>query len=120
MSTYVTIFQYLVLIIDLIVVATSTFCVYKNGRPLLINVELVPDVRVSRSILTAWSLSFLLANYEATQRHLQKFLFDPAYFMDIETADSLMTDRGFMMFSGFCLLMFTLRHYPKWFGKIIT
>lgn len=116
MNDYLNVFQNFVLMIDVLILINMSWCVYKNGSSLYNYDYKTRDVEF-RAVLLVMSLSFLSANITAFQRHLNTFIFTKTYELSSATVESLLSDRGFMMFTGFCIALLTLKWTPAWFSK---
>jgi hypothetical protein len=116
MNDYVNVFENFILLIDVLVIVNMCWCVYKNGYKLYYYDYKGRDVEF-RAVILVMSLSFLSANVSALQRHLNTFIFTKPYEMSPATIESLLSDRGFMMFTGFCIVLLTMKWTPNWFHK---
>lgn len=113
MKEYVDVFEWIVLIVDVLILIGCTWTVYRNGYALVTYNEGQKDVPL-RGILLILCSYFLHANWEAMQRHIDSFIVLDKV-LDIKTIESLLSDRGGMMFVQVCLIILTCKWSIKWF-----
>jgi len=118
MDVYTRIFIHFIFGIDVVLVCLMAWCVFANAKNIILREGYSYD-RPFRGILLLQCLYFLSANSEALKRHLSLFFFTPGYILSRENAESLLNDRGGMLFTGVCAFLFTLKWIPEWFKPLL-
>jgi len=116
MNEYVNVLGRMTLIIDVLVLIAAVYCVYHNVLYLIKYEYSIKDVQF-RVIVLCMGFAYSLANYQAFKRHLDTFIFNPILKLTEESVDSLLSDRGYMLFTGVFMVLLTINWKPTWFHK---
>lgn len=114
MGEYVKIFGWVTLGVDVILLVACCFCLYCN-TVYLINYSYIKKDVSFRAWMWLISTAYALANFEALKRHIDTFIYKDGFRLTEEMVNSLLSDRGFMLFTGMCLIGLTLKYKTEWF-----
>ena len=111
MIEYVKIWGYITLFVDLVTLILAAYSLYHNFNELKPNKNDTPY----RALLLVMSFAYSIANYNAISRHIDVFIIKATLNLSASDAESLIYDRGFMMFTAFILFCLTRKWTPSWF-----